>query len=187
MTHQKEEIQKDYRQENKIKNSNSSLIGSSLLIMATILPCVDRIMCWIWPSLDVIQDSRGVVLSINIWQGCLYMSSVFIALAAFFNPSKKLYYLPIAINAYSAIVYFAPIFGIQVRFLALNSWLAAVISIAITYPIMLMLKHVRYLNLEERAKDEFQSDLIEEIKKLNQENIKLKHQIRSTINHEEKL
>lgn len=186
MIHQKEEIQKDYHQENKIKNSKSSLIGSSLLIMATILPCVDRILCWIWPSLDVIEDNRGVVLSINIWQGCLYTSAVLIALSAFFNPSKKLYYYPIVINAYSAIVYFAPIFGFQVRFLELNSWLAAIISIAITYPIMLMLKHVKYLNLEERANDDFQNDLITEIRKLDQENKRLKHQITSTINHEEK-
>ncbi|WP_288446176.1 hypothetical protein [uncultured Chryseobacterium sp.] len=153
--------------------------------MATILPCLDRILCWIWPSLDVIEDNRGVVLSINIWQGCLYLSSVFIAIAAFFNPSKKLYYFPIAINAYSAIVYFAPIFGFQVRFLALNSWLAGIMSIVITYPIMLMLKHVRYLSLEERATDDFQADLIVKIKKLDQENKKLKHQIRSKINHED--
>lgn len=186
MIHQKEAIQKDYRQENNLKNSKSSLIGSSLLIVATILPCIDRILCWIWPSLDVLTDSRGVVLSINIWQGCLYTSSAFIAMSAFFKISKKLYYYPIAINAYSAIVYFSPIFGFKVKFLELNSWLAALISIAITYPIMLMLKHIKYLNLEEKAENDFQSDLIHEIKKLNQENIKLKHQIRSTKNHEEK-
>ncbi|MCE4064296.1 hypothetical protein LXM63_04265 [Chryseobacterium gleum] len=147
---------------------------------------MDRILCWIWPSLDIITDSRGVVLSINIWQGCLYTSSVFIAMAPFFNVSKKLYYYPIAINAYSAIVYFAPIFGYNVKFLELNSWLAAIISIAITYPIMLMLKHMRYLSLEEKATGDFQDDLIDKIKKLDQENKKLKQQISSVLNHEEK-
>ncbi len=50
---------------------------------------------------------------------------------------------------------------------------------------MLMLKHVRYLSLEERATDDFQADLIVKIKKLDQENKKLKHQIRSKINHED--
>lgn len=179
-----EEIQKTYRQGNKIKNSNSSLIGSSLLIMATILPCLDRILCWIWPSLDVDVDSRGTIISVNIWQGCLYLSSVFIACSVFFKTSQKLYYYPIAINAYSAIVYFSPVFGFKVKFLELNSWLAAIISIIITYPIMLMLNHFSLLSLEEKAEVNFQEDLKIEIKKLNLENKKLKHQLRSTIDHE---
>lgn len=178
----KEEIQKAYRQEDKFKKSKASLIGSSLVIMATILPCIDRILCWIWPSLDSLTDSRGVVLSINIWQGCLYASSVLLAASAFFKPNFKLYYYPIAINAYSSIVYFSPIFGYKIKFLQLNSLLAGVVSLIISYPIFYMLKHVRLLTLQEKATDDFQADLIHEIKKLNSENKKLKSDLNSQNN-----
>lgn len=170
-----EEIQKTYHQGSKIKNSHSSIIGSSLLILATILPCIDRILCWIWPSLDVIKDNRGVILSVNIWQGCLYTSSVLIAIAAFYKPNKNIYYYPIAINAYSAIVYFAPIWGFNIKFLEWNSWLAAMISMIITIPIILILKHIRLLSLEEKATDDFHNDLIAKIRNLSQENKKLKN------------
>jgi len=182
----KEEILKTYHQENKIKNSNSSLIGSSLLIVATILPALDRILCWFIPSLDSDKDARGVYLSVNIWQGSLYLSAVFIAFASFFKPDKKIYYYPIVINTYSAIVYYAPIWGYNIKFLQLNSWLAALISILITFPIMRMLKRVRLLTLHEKTNDDFQSDLIHEIKKLNQENKRLKSHLKTPVAQNEK-
>lgn len=179
----KEEILKTYPQENKIKKSNSSLIGSSLLILATILPCLDRILCWIWPSLDINLDSRGTIISVNIWQGCLYTSAVLIAVAAFFKPNMKIYYFPIVINAYSAIVYFAPIFGYNVKFLALNSWLAAIISLATTIPIMWMLQYIKALTIVEDNNSIFYQDVKDEFEKLNLENNTLKNKLKSLDKH----
>lgn len=175
----KEVTQKIYRQDGNITNTKSTLIGSSLVIVAAILPALDRILVWIWPALDTIRDLRGVKISVDIWQGSLYAAPVCIAIAAFYRPHKKLYYFPITMSAYGSIIYFAPIFGYDVHFMEWNSWLAGLISMVATLPIMKMLQNVKYLSLVETSDDDFYDDVLEKMEELHSENEELKQKLKS--------
>ncbi|MGE8528465.1 hypothetical protein [Chryseobacterium rhizosphaerae] len=174
-----EEIQKTYRQENKIRKTESTYIGSILLIVSAFLPCLDRILVWIWPILDESRDTRGVPISTDIWIASVYLAPVFIIIAAFFRPNYKIYTFPLVIFFYSAVVYYAPIFGYDVKFLRWNSWLALLASIIAGVCLYFVLKHVRWVELEENASDDFYDDVLEKFEKLNEENKNLRSQIKS--------
>ncbi len=95
-----------------------------------------------------------------------------------------MYYFPLTMFAYSAIVYYAPIFGFDIKFLRLNSWLAALISLAAVVPVMVMLRYVKYLASAENSDELFYSDVSEKFHQLNNENIRLKKEINNLKSNE---
>lgn len=170
----KEEILKTYHQESRIKKSISTFIGSTLIIVSTILPCLDRILVWRYPELDVLTDSRGVLISSNIWIGSVYLSPVLIITSYFFKINPKLLFYPLLVFFYSAIVYYSPIFGYDVKFLKLNSWLALLLSAASAFAYILVFTHMKWLKLEENANEVMVEDFRNEYTKLVIENESLK-------------
>ena len=170
----KEEIQKTYHQESKIKKSRSALIGSILLIISALLPCIDVIVGRFIPGMKDLKDSEGVLVTVDIWLATLYISPAIIILASSFKPNPKLYFLPLFMFFYSGVVYFSPILGKEVDFLKFNSWLAFVISLVGALAFMYTIKYVRLINLSEIAHDNFYYDVKNEFEKLQQENTELK-------------
>ncbi|CAD0220428.1 hypothetical protein [Chryseobacterium sp. JV274] len=174
------EIQKTFLQENKIKKSKSAKIGSVLLIVSAILPCIDVVFKRYVPGMDTLKDSQGVLVTVDIWLVTLFISPALILLAVSFRPNPKLYFFPLLTSFYSGTVYFSPILGGKVDFLKVNSWTFFIVSAAGALLYMWLLKYIRWLRLDENASDHFKNDLKEEIKRLKQENEQLKsnkHQI----------
>lgn len=163
-----------YHQENKIKKSSSTFIGSALVIMSAVLPCLDRILVWTFPNLDIWTDSRGVLLSTNIWIASVYLSPVFIITSFFFQTNKKIYFFPLFIFFYSAIVYYAPIFNYHIKFLAFNSWLALIVSIVAAFLFIWLFGILKWIKLEEISNDDMLNDMKFEYDKLREENRQLK-------------
>lgn len=76
--------------------------------------------------------------------------------------------------------------GKKVDFLTVNSWTFFVVAIIGVLLYMWLLKYIRWLRLEEKATNDFQEDLIAELKKITQENKELKIQLNSQNNQDEK-
>lgn len=166
--------QKTYLQENRIKNSNSAKIGSVLLIVSAILPCIDVIFKRYVPGMDTLTDSQGVLITVDIWLVTLFFSPAVIILAMSFKPNPKMYFFPLLTSFYSTAVYFSPMLGKKVDFLTVNSWTFFVVAVVGALLYMWLLKYIRLLRLEERAHVDFQTDLIDELKKTKEENKRLK-------------
>ena len=173
------ETQKTFLQESKIRKSKSAKIGSVLLIVSAILPCIDVIFKRYIPGMDTMRDSQGVLVTVDIWLITLFFSPSLIITATWFRPNPKLYFFPLLTSFYSTAVYVSPLIGKKVDFLKVNSWTFFLFSFIGVLLYMWLLKYIKWLRLEEKANDNFQSDLIEELKALKEENIKLKSEINS--------
>lgn len=175
----KEEIQKTFHQEGKIKNSKSALIGSVLLIVSALLPCLDIIIGWIYPEIKDAKDSTGVKITVDIWLATLYIAPVFIITAVNFKPNPKFYFFPLFMFCYTGLVYFSPVLGYRVDFLKINSSLTAFGSAMAVLAFMYLLKYIRRIAMSEEASEDFYLDIKEEFEKLNQENDKLKTKLQT--------
>lgn len=181
-----EEIQKTYHQDGKLKKSKSTHIGSILLIISALLPCLDVILKLIFPSLATLRDSTGVLVTVNIWLGNLYFAPTLILIAVSFKPNKNLYILPIIINFYSGMIYFAPTWGYKVDFFRANSIITGLYSILAAIAIMFLTRYIRRLVLQENKNEEFYDDAREEFRRLQNENNELRSKLkqRDNDNHE---
>lgn len=170
----REETQKMFRQGNNLKKSKSTYIGSMLLLVSAFLPSLDVLSKWIIPGMEDMKDSRGVLLTVDIWLATLYFSPVLIILATVLRPNPRLYFFPLCMFLYAGAVYFSPVFGNEVNYLKLNSWLFFVISFIGALCFMYLLKYVRRIVLVENSEDNFNIDIQEEMERLSEENNKLK-------------
>lgn len=172
-----EEIPKAFHQDAKIKKSKTTIIGSILLTISALLPCLDVFLKWFFPSIIEMKDSTGVLITTNIWLATLYISPSIIILATQFKPNPRLYFFPLAIFFYTGLIYFAPTFGFKIDFLLFNSITTAIISILAGLAQVFLLKYVRRITLEESIHTDFISDVKLEFEKLKQENTFLKEKI----------
>jgi len=171
-----------FRQGNKIKQSKSAYIGSVLLIVSAFLPSLDVLSKWLIPGMNEARDSRGVLMTVNIWLATLYLSPVILIIATYFRPNPKLYFFPLCMFLYAGAVYFSPIIGKEVNYLQLNSWLFFVISVFSALCFMYTLRYVRMLTLVETSESDFHEDVKEKFDMLTAENDRLKNKIRSLEN-----
>ena len=177
-----EETQKMFHRENKIKKSKSTYIGSILLIVSAFLPSLDVLSKLVIPGMAEARDSRGVLLTVNIWLATLYIAPVVIIIANYFKPNPRLYFLPLLMFSYAGAVYFSPVIGNEVNYLQLNSWLFFVISFVGSLCFMYVLKYVRRITLLEDSEVELHEDYMNEVRNLIQEN----KQLRNKLNQETK-
>ncbi|WP_223559564.1 hypothetical protein [Chryseobacterium lathyri] len=123
------------------------------------------------------RDSRGVLMTVNIWLATLYIAPVILITATYFKPNPRLYFFPLSMFLYAGAVYFSPIIGKEVNYLQLNSWLFFVISVVGTLCFMYVLRYVRLLTIVENAENIFQEDVKDRFDKLANENSQLKNKI----------
>lgn len=173
------ETQKMFPQDDKLRKSKTTTIGSVLIIISALLPCLDVFTKWIYPAIITMKDSTGTLFTIHIWLGSLYCAPLLIIIAVSFKPNPKLYLLPIFMYFYSAMIYFAPTFGYHVNFLKFNSILTAVCSLFAGIAVMFIIRYIRRLVLEESTNDEFLEDVKAEFQRLKNENNSLKDQIKT--------
>lgn len=165
------------REDNKLKKSKTSLIGSILLVISALLPCLDVLLKWIFPSIITMRDSTDVLITVNIWLATLYLAPTVILIAVSFKPNPNLYILPITMYFYSGMVYFAPTWGYTVNFLKFNSIITAIYSILAALAVLLITRYVKRLALNEKSNEDFYDDVREEFQKLQEENDELKSKI----------
>lgn len=177
-----EEIQKTFRQGNKIRRSKSACIGSILLIVSAFLPSLDVLSKWLIPGMAEARDSRGVLLTVNIWLATLYIAPVIIIIANYFRPNPRLYFFPLLMFFYAGAVYFSPVIGYEVNYLQLNSWLFFVASFVGAFCFMYLLKYIRRIILLEDDNEAFHKDVIDGVQRLVEEN----NQLRNKLNQETK-
>lgn len=123
------------------------------------------------------RDSRGVLMTVNIWLATLYLSPVIIIVANFFKPNPKIYFFPLCMFLYAGAVYFSPVIGYEVNYLQLNSWLFFTVSVFGSICFMYALKYIRRLTLVENSDENIYHDFTTEFNKLTEENNYLKNKL----------
>ena len=78
---------------------------------------------------------------------------------------------------YSGMIYFAPTWGYQVNFLKFNSILTAIYSLLAALAVLLIIRYVKRLVLDEKTNEDFYDDVREEFQKLQKKNDELKAKI----------
>ncbi len=172
-----EEIQKTFRQGSKIKKSKLTYIGSILLIVSAFLPSLDVLSKWLIPGMEEARDSRGVLLTVNIWLATLYIAPVVIIVANYFKPNPWLNFFPLLMFFYAGAVYFSPVIGYEVNYLAQNSWLFFIISFFGALCFMYLLKYVRRVTLLEEEENLLNDEIADEFSRLNSEINDLKNKL----------
>ncbi|MGU3377392.1 hypothetical protein [Chryseobacterium sp. M5A1_1a] len=128
------------------------------------------------------RDSRGVLMTVNLWLATLYLAPVLIIVANYFKPNPRLYFFPLSMFIYAGAVYFSPVIGYEVNYLELNSWLFFIISIIGAFSFMYVLRYIRRITLIEDSSNEFNCDVREEFEKISEEN----NYLRNKLNQEAK-
>lgn len=172
-----EEIQKTFRQGSKIKKSKLTYIGSVLLIVSAFLPSLDVLSKWLIPGMAEARDSRGVLMTVNIWLATLYIAPVVIIVANYFKPNPWLNFFPLLMFFYAGAVYFSPVIGYEVNYLAQNSWLFFVISLFGALCFMYLLKYVRRITLLEEEESLLNDEIEAEFNRLTSEINELKNKL----------
>lgn len=174
------------RGDRKLKKSKTTYIGSILIVVSALLPCLDVVLKWIFPSLWTLRDSTDTLISTNIWLGTLYVAPTIILIAVNFKPNPKLYVLPITMYFYTGMVYYAPILGFKINFLRINSFIAGIYSVLAAMAVMFIIRYIKRLVLDEETNEEFYNDTREEFKILQDEidELKLKLKTQEKKNYE---
>lgn len=123
------------------------------------------------------RDSRGVLMTVNIWLATLYIAPVVIIVANYFKPNPWFYFFPLFMFFYAGAVYFSPVIGYEVNYLSQNSWLFFVISFFGAICFMYLLMYVRRINLLEDEEGLLNEEIQNEFKRLNTEISTLKNKL----------
>jgi|GEM_PF-3855670 len=132
------------------------------------------------------RDSRGVLITVDIWLSSLYIAPVLIIIANYFRPNPRLYFFPLLMFFYAGAVYFSPVIGNEVNYLQLNSWLFFLASFFGSICFMYMLKHVRRITLLEDNDSKFYEDIEDGVERLIEENKLLKEKLNQETNRYER-